>query len=100
VGWKLLFSVEAAQALVALRADPTLAARLKAVNATLGKMQVNLRHPGLKTHVFKGKPCPHGDKLFEAYAQNNTPGAYRIFWCYMPEPAKNTLLIVAITPHP
>lgn len=63
-------------------------------------MQTDLRHPGLNTHEFKGRPCPHGRKLFEAYAQNNTPGAYRIFWCHMPAPEIRTLYIVAITKHP
>ncbi len=86
--------------LVALEADPSQLARLKAVRAALGKMQSDLRHPGLKTHQFKGVECPHGDKLFEAYAQNRTSGAYRIFWCYMPTPAVGIIYVVAITPHP
>ena len=63
-------------------------------------MQTNLRHPGLKTHEFKGRACPHGGKLYEAYAQNNTPGAFRIFWCYAPSPPRDTILIVEITEHP
>jgi hypothetical protein len=37
-------------------------------------------------------------KVFEAYAQNNTPGAYRIFWCY--GPAKSELTIITITAQP
>ena len=40
---------------------------------------------------------PH-DKVFEAYAQNRTPGAYRVFWCYGPEAGQIT--VIAITPHP
>jgi hypothetical protein len=36
--------------------------------------------------------------MFEAYAQNDTPGAYRIMWCY--GPGKGEITIVAITPHP
>jgi hypothetical protein len=31
-------------------------------------------------------------------AQNKTPGADRIFWCYGPE--KGEMTIIAITPHP
>jgi hypothetical protein len=38
------------------------------------------------------------EEVFEAYAENNTPGAYRIFWHYGPD--KNMITIVAITPHP
>jgi len=37
-------------------------------------------------------------KVFAAYAQNRTPGAYRIFWCY--GPGKKDITILAITPHP
>jgi hypothetical protein len=37
-------------------------------------------------------------KIFEAYAQHKTPGAYRVFWCY--GPGKQEITIIAITPHP
>jgi hypothetical protein len=56
--------------------------------------------PGLNTHEFTSKKCPHDDKLFESYAENNTPAAYRVFWCYNPPPPKDVILVVAITPHP
>jgi hypothetical protein len=43
--------------------------------------------------------------VFEAYAQNNTPGAYRIFWHYGPDETKAkkrtpVITVVAITRHP
>lgn len=58
------------------------------------------RHPGLKTHPYSilEHPWSKNEKVFEAYVQNNTPGAYRIFWCYGPQ--KNMITIIAITPHP
>lgn len=58
------------------------------------------RHPGLQTHEYDSLPNPFdkNGKVFEAYAQNRTPGAYRIFWCYGPEQGQIT--IIAITPHP
>src|ERR1035441_10403608 len=58
------------------------------------------RHPSLNTHEFTGlhHPFDPRGKVFEAYAQNNTPGAYRIFWCYGPD--KRDITIIAITPHP
>jgi hypothetical protein len=58
------------------------------------------RHPGLQTHEYSSIPHPfeRNGKVFEAYAQNQTPGAYRIFWCY--GPAKDEITIIAITPHP
>ena len=63
-------------------------------------LSANPRHPGLNTHEYHGILNPYNkhDKVFEAYAQNRTPGAYRIFWCY--GPGKNQLTIIAITPHP
>jgi hypothetical protein len=58
------------------------------------------KHPGLQTHPYDSIEHPHkkGDKVFEAYAQNQTPGAYRVFWCY--GPAKGEITLIAITPHP
>ncbi len=60
----------------------------------------NPRHPGLNTHEFHSIPHPYSrdDKVFEAYVQNRTPGAYRLFWCY--GPGKGEITIIAITPHP
>lgn len=91
---------DAAEAqLAALEADAGLHRQLKAVRKALGLLQTNPQHPGLNVHPFKGEPCPHGDTLFEAYAQNRTPGAYRIFFCYVPA-QRGRILVVAITPHP
>jgi hypothetical protein len=63
-------------------------------------LRENPRHPGLNTHEFHSKehPCIPGGKVFEAYVQQKTPGAYRLFWCY--GPGKDEITIIAITPHP
>ena len=60
----------------------------------------NPRHPGLHTHEYHSIEHPYDkdQKVFEAYVQNRTPGAYRLFWCY--EPEKGDITIIAITPHP
>jgi hypothetical protein len=60
----------------------------------------NPRHPGLQTYAYDSleHPFDQGEKVFEAYAQNRTPGAYRIFWCY--GPGRGDITIIAITPHP
>ncbi|MBL7542764.1 MAG: hypothetical protein JNL11_03060 [Bdellovibrionaceae bacterium] len=71
---------------------------LKAVQKCLGYLEANPKHPGLKTHKYSSLTGPDGEDVFEAYAQNNTPGAYRVFWCY--GPGKNEITIIAITPHP
>lgn len=81
-----------------LEASRTYAKRLKAVQKALGYLQINLRHPGLNTYKYASLFGPKGEDVFEAYAENNTPGAYRIFWHY--GPAKKAITIIAITPHP
>jgi len=60
----------------------------------------NPRHPGLNTHEYDSIEHPYNEteKVFEAYVQNRTPGAYRLFWCY--GPGKSEITILAITPHP
>ena len=72
----------------------------KQVRKTLDLLVDNPRHPGLNTHEFSGYSNPFNakEKVFEAYAQNKTSGAYRVFWCYGPK--KGQLTIIAITPHP
>ncbi len=84
--------------LQALEQNPALVKRLKAVRKALAQLGSNPRHPSLKTHKYKTKQAPAGEEVFEAYAENNTPGAYRIFWVY--GPSKNEITIIAITPHP
>jgi len=72
----------------------------KQVAKCVQKLLDNPRQSGLETHEYSSIPHPWDpkQKVFEAYAQNRTPGAYRVFWCYGPEPGEIT--IIAITPHP
>ena len=60
----------------------------------------NPRHTGLHTHEYDSLTHPYdpNQKVFEAYVQNRTPGAYRVFWCYGPN--QKEITIIAITPHP
>jgi len=60
----------------------------------------NPRHPALQTHEFGSLSNPYSrkEKVFEAYAQQGTPAAYRVFWCY--GPAKGKITVLAITSHP
>ena len=70
------------------------------VHKTLNLLQSNPKHPGLHTHEYDSIENPYDpdQKVFEAYAQNKTPGAYRVFWCY--GPGKKEITIITITPHP
>jgi|SRR5579872_5727365 len=95
---KLIFTKKADEQLTALESDSSQKRILKDVRKTLGLMETNLRHPSLQTHEFKSFKGPNGEKVFEAYAQQKTPGAYRIFWHY--GPGKNDLTIIAIVSHP
>ena len=72
--------------------------RFKAVRKTLGYLETNPGHPGLNTHKYSALVGPDGEEIFEAYAENKTPAAYRIFWFY--GPGKREITIIAITPHP
>lgn len=96
--FKLLFTDEAKANLKSLEADFSSKEELKAVRKAMGFMETNLRHPGLKTHKYFSLKGPDGEEVFEAYAQNQTPGAYRIFWYY--GPGKGEISIAAIVPHP
>jgi hypothetical protein len=96
VRFRLRLTSEAKDALVKLAtADPK---KYKKVLKTLGLMPVNLQHPGLNTHKFNSLKGPKGEEVFEAYVENQTPGAYRVFWCY--GPGQEEITILAITPHP
>ena len=72
----------------------------KQVSKCLQLLQQNPRHSGLQTHEFSSIPNPYqkDQKVFEAYAQQNTPAAYRVFWCYGPQ--KGEITIIAISQHP
>ena len=81
-----------------LKSDKSKKAVAKAVIKSLKFMKINLKHPSLQTHKYDEIEGPNGEEIFESYAQNKTPGAYRIFWYYCPR--KKIITIVAITPHP
>lgn len=72
--------------------------RYKAVKKTLKFLAKDPRHNSLQTHEFTSLKGPKGEKVFEAYAEQNTPAAYRVFFLYGPSPG--IITIIAITPHP
>ena len=98
--FKIIFTEPAQEDLDQLKANPGRAGLVKQIKKILGYLQTNPRHPSLQTHEYHSIPNPfaEGEKIFEAYAQNQTPGAYRIFWCY--GPGKKQITIISITPHP
>lgn len=102
---ELRFTDEAEAHLKSLRGTPAKAGTLKQVQKTLGLLETNPRHPSLKTHKYDSLKGPDGEEVFEAYAQNKTLGAYRVFFIYGPDRQEKgkripVLTIIAITPHP
>ena len=98
--FELVFTTGAHEELERLKDSPRYAGLVKQIKKTLGFLQTNPRHPSLQTHVFHSLEHPYNlrEKVFEAYVQQHTPAAYRIFWCYGPRTRQIT--IIAITPHP
>jgi HEPN domain-containing protein len=94
----LRFTEQAEADLNSLEENASLLKRFKAVRKALGYLEIKPRHPGLNTHKYSALSGPNGEEIFEAYAENRTPAAYRIFWFYGPE--KKEITIIAITPHP
>lgn len=77
------------------QADPS---KLKRVYKTFGLLQTNPKHPSLQTHEYRSLKGPNGEKVFEAYVENKAPAAFRVFWYY--GPGRETITVVAVTPHP
>ena len=98
MSFELKFTDRASAVLDNLEADSGLAKRLKAVRKALGYLETNPRHPGLNTHKYDSIKGPNNEEVFEAYAENKTPAAWRIFWHY--GPGRKSITILAITPHP
>ena len=96
--FELEFTEQADNDLNELESNKSLQKRLKAVRKALGNLELNPRHSSLNTHKYYSLSGPNGEEIFEAYAENKTPAAYRIFWYY--GPGKKVITIIAITPHP
>ena len=98
--FELIFTRGAQEELRRLEGSPRYAGLVKQIKKTLGFLQTNPRHPSLQTHVFHSLEHPYNqrDKVFEAYVQQHTPAAYRLFWCY--GPTKSQITLIAITPYP
>jgi integrase len=75
---RLEFSPVAAQQLAALEADASQAKRLKAVRSALGKLELNVRHPGLRTHAYL---YPAEDAAL--MASGAVPLARRLLWGFL-----------------
>lgn len=102
---ELHFTPEALRNLADLAKRSGKSGTLKQVRKTLALLETNIRHPSLNTHSYHSLHGPSGEEVFGAYAQNDTPGAFRVFFMYGPDRMEQkkripVLTIIAITPHP
>ena len=101
--FKLRFTKQADDLLTELENDPGKAAkrRLRKIRNALGHLERDPRHPGLHSHQYESFPVDKNVKVWDSYVENNTPGAWRIFWRYGPnEPDQPVITVLAIGPHP
>jgi hypothetical protein len=82
-----------------LKADSSKQKQYKAVKNALRKLAQDPFYPGLQSHPFNSLNGPSGEKVFESYAENRTPGAYRIFW-YYESSERGIIMVFLIAQHP
>ena len=105
MNYKLRFTPTADEQLSRIEKDPAAQGLLKQVRKTLGYLETDLHAKSLQTHEYYSLTRRYGQKTFEAYVQQKTPAAYRIFWHYGPDEKDPigkripTITIIAITRH-
>jgi len=97
--FSLRFTPTSEEDLRILKNSLNLAKRYNAVTKALRFLESNPHHPSLQTHPYYSLIGPHGEKVFEAYAEQDTPAAYRIFFYYSTQ-KRGEIVVFAITPHP
>jgi hypothetical protein len=96
--FELDWADKAKESYASLRIDASKEKRYKAVKKAIKQIAKDPRYPSLQSHEFTSLKGANGEKVFESYAENNTPGAYRILWHY--GQGKGVITIFLITPHP
>jgi len=96
--FEIFLTDQAKDQLDRLKTDKGLEKKYNVVKKAISFLSSNPRHKSLKTHEFTSLKGPSGEKVFEAYAEQSAPAAYRIFWYY--GPGKNQITVIAITSHP
>ena len=102
---ELRFTPEADKQLTIIENNPSLKGVVKQVRKSLRYLETNLRAKSLQTHEYESLSRRYGIKVFEAYVQQKTPAAYRVFWHYGPDETGKDgrripiITIIVITPH-
>lgn len=72
--------------------------KLKKVRRTLGRLQMDPRYPGLRSHQYENFPNLPNEKVWDSYVENQTASAWRVYWMYGPnEKDENGVEIAVIT---
>jgi hypothetical protein len=95
--FELQWTAEAQKTYHLLKSSASQRKRYQAVKKTIEFLAANPRHPNLQVHEYVSLRGPNGEKVFEAYAEQSTPAAYRVFWYY--GPSKGIITIFAITSY-
>jgi mRNA-degrading endonuclease RelE of RelBE toxin-antitoxin system len=98
MNFRLKITSTAKKVLKKLKGNPGNRRDDKAIRKAVTLLGDNPRYPGLQTHIIYSIKGPSGEKVFEAYAQQNTSSAYRIFFYYGPN--EKEITIFAIIQHP
>ena len=98
MSFTLNYSDLAKENLIELKKEAHLSKRYKAVTKALINLADNPKHPSLQTHQYHSVFGPGGEKVFEAYAENNTPGAYRILFYYGHVRSEIDILMIVLHP--
>lgn len=103
---ELRFKPIADKQLTKLENSPALEGILNQVRKVLSYLETNPQANSFQTKLHHSLTKRYGRKIFESYIQQNTPGAYRIFWYYgddeLDKKGKRipVITIITITPHP
>lgn len=73
-------------------------ATLYQVSRAMDHLRNDPRHPGLQSHEIAALTRRYGQKVFQSYVENATPGARRLFWVY--GPAEGEITVIGLEPHP
>ncbi|WP_328632253.1 hypothetical protein [Streptomyces sp. NBC_00356] len=80
-------------------------AKLKKVLRTLGRLQMDPRYPGLRSHQYENFPDLPDQKVWDSYVENQTPAAWRVYWMYGPNEKDEqgneiaVITVLVIGPH-
>ena len=102
---QLRFKPTANEQYIRIQHNPAQKGLLKQIRKTLGYLETNLWAKSLQTHKYESLTRRYGIEVFEAYVQQNTPAAYRVFWHYGPDEIDekgeriSIITVIAIVQH-